>query len=129
MKKTIVRILLAAGVVAAVAPHARAGRAISHEVSVNDSVQTASGAMAGARYSADTTQFIGCTVKISSPSTPAEASCIAMTKTERTLSCKTTDPAFVQLAQSQTDYAWIYFKCNGSDLIALTMSKSSYSLP
>ena len=129
MKKPIVRTFLAAFVVAALAPHARAGRAISHEVSVNDSVQTASGAMAGARYSADTTQFIGCTVKISSPSTPAEASCIAMTKTERTLSCKSTDPALVQLAQSQTDYAWIFFRCNGTDLVSLTISKISYSLP
>jgi hypothetical protein len=129
MKQTTLRTLLAAAVLAAVASHARAGEAISHEVSVNDSVQSASGSMAGARYSADGTQWIGCTVRIASPSTPAEASCKAVSKSERMLSCKTTDPAFVQLAEGQSDYAWIYFKCNGTDLIALTIGKSSYSLP
>lgn len=129
MKQTTLRTFLAAAVLAAVAPQLRAGLAISHEVSVNDSVQTASGAMNGARQSADSTQWIGCTVKISSPSTPAEASCKAVSKSGRTLYCDTTEPAFVQLAQGQTDYAWIFFKCNGDELVGLTITKSSYSLP
>ena len=129
MKQTTFRILLAGAALGVIVPQARAGLAVSHEVSVNDSVQSASGSMAGARYSADGAQWIGCTVKISSPSTPAEASCKAVSKSERTLSCKTTEPAFVQLAEGQSDYAWIYFKCNGTDLIALTITKSSYSLP
>ena len=98
-------------------------------MSVNDSVQTASGAMNGARHSADSTQWIGCTVKISSPATPAEASCKAVSKSGRTLYCETTEPAFVQLAQGQTDYAWIFFKCNADELVGLTITKSSYSLP
>jgi len=129
MKQTTFRTLLAAGALSVLAPQARAGLAVSHEVSINDSVQTASGAMNGARHSADSTQWIGCTVKISSPATPAEASCKAVSKSGRTLSCETTEPAFVQLAQGQTDYAWIFFKCNGDDLVALTITKSSYSLP
>ena len=129
MKQTTFRTLLAAAVLAAVAPHARAGEAISHEVSINESVHTASGAMNGARHSADSTQWIGCTVKISSPSTPAEASCKAVSKSGRTLYCETAEPAFVQLAEGQTDYAWIFFKCNGDELVGLTITKSSYSLP
>ena len=129
MKQTTFRTFLAAAVLAAVAPQARAGEAISHEVSINESVHTASGAMNGARHSTDSTQWIGCTVKISSPSTPAEASCKAVSKSGRTLYCETTEPAFVQLAQGQTDYAWIFFKCNADELVGLTITKSSYSLP
>ena len=130
MKQTTFRTLLAVAVGAVAAPQVRAGEAISHEVSINDSVRTASGAMNGARHSADSTQWIGCTVKISSPATPAEASCKAVSKSGRTLYCDTTEPAFVQLAQGQTDYAWIFFKCNAADeLVALTITKSSYSLP
>ena len=34
-----------------------------------------------------------------------------------------------QLAQGQTDYAWIFFKCNADELVGLTITKSSYSLP
>jgi hypothetical protein len=127
MTKNAVRLVLAGAALVALAPSAHAGKAIDHQVSIND--DTASGAFYAVRHSPDSTQWISCTVKISPPSSAPELSCKAVNKFEKELFCSTFDPALVQVALGISDYSWILFKCDDKDLVGLTVSKSSYSQP
>jgi hypothetical protein len=129
MTKNTIRLALAVATLVAGAPYAHAGKAIDHQVDINQSTQTASGALNAARHSPDGSQWIGCTVRVGAPSTPAELNCKAVDKSERQLFCSTTDPVLVQVALGIADYSWILFKCDEKDLVALNVSKYSYSLP
>jgi hypothetical protein len=127
MTKNALRLVLAGAALVALAPAAHAGKAIAHQVSIND--DTASGAFYAVRHSPDSTQWISCTVKISPSSSAPELSCKAVNKFEKELFCSTFDPALVQVALGISDYSWILFKCDDKDLVGLTVSKSSYSQP
>lgn len=129
MTKNAVRFLLAAAALVAVAPQAHAGKAIDHQVSINASAHSASGAFYAVRHSPDSTQWISCTVKMHPSSTAPELQCKAVDKFEKELFCSTFDPALVQVALGISDYSWILFQCDDKDLVGLTVSKSSYSQP
>ena len=129
MTKNAVRLVLAASALFAFAPAAYAGKAIDHQVSINETDQSASGAFYAVRHSPDSTQWISCAVKIHPPSTAPELHCKAVNKFERELFCSTLDAALVQVALGISDHSWILFKCDGKDLVGLTVSKSSYSQP
>lgn len=127
MTRHALRLVLAAAALATAAPAVHAGKAIDHQVSING--DSASGAFYAVRHSSDSTQWISCTVKVSPPSTAPELSCKAVDKVERELFCSTTDPVLVQVALGISDLSWILFRCDDKDLVGLTVSKSSYSLP
>jgi hypothetical protein len=129
MTRNAVRFVLAAAALVALAPAVHAGKALDHQVSINESSQSASGAFYAVRHSPDSTQWISCTVKIHPPSIAPELSCKAVDKFEKELFCSTFDPALVQIALGISDYSWILFKCDDKDLVGLTVSKSSYSQP
>jgi hypothetical protein len=127
MTKNALRFTLAATALAAFAPAARAGLAVDYPVNISG--KTASGSMNGARTSADSVQYIGCSLKYDVVSDKTEVSCVARNEFEKSLGCSTTKSSFVPVAGGISDYAWIFFKCEGSELVALTASKYSHNLP
>lgn len=128
MKQTTLRSLLSLAALAAAAPAAHAGNAIDHPVNISEFSQTASGSFNSVRHSSDSTQWLECSVKVKA-SEAAELTCKAVNKFERVLQCSTKDPALVTVGLGIGDYSWILFKCDGSDLVALNVTKASYSLP
>lgn len=127
MTKNPVRFTLAGAALVALAPAAHAGQALDYPVAVSS--KSAHGSMNSARHSADSTQYIGCTLKYDVASDQTEVSCVARDQYERSLGCSTTKPSFVPVAAGIGDYSWIYFKCDGPELVALTASKFSHHLP
>jgi hypothetical protein len=127
MTNRYVRLVLSAAVLSAFAPAAHAGRVVDNPVDIAG--KAASGSMNSARHSPDSVQYIGCTVKYDVASDKTEVSCVARDEFEKALGCATTKPAFVPVAVGISDYAWIYFKCEGAELVALTASKFSHGLP
>jgi hypothetical protein len=65
------------------------------------------GSLVGARYSADSTQFIGCGVStgINGPVTE----CTATDKTGAVAYCFSTDSKFSEVVQTMTSFSFIYF--------------------
>ncbi len=81
-----------------------AGLVYTPQVSVSSS--GAVGSMAGARYSADSTQYIGCT--FSNTSGPYVL-CNATDNTGKSLFCVTTESKYLAAAKAITDFSYIYF--------------------
>jgi hypothetical protein len=127
MTKNVLRFALAAAALVGFAPAARAGLAVDYPVDISG--KSASGSLNGARTSADSVQYIGCSVKYDVATDKTEVSCVARNEFEKSLGCSTTKAGFVPVAVGISDYAWIYFKCEGSELVALTASKFSHNLP
>jgi hypothetical protein len=127
MNQTTLRTVLAVSVIAAAAPQARAGVATYSEVAVSD--KTASGDTNDARQSADNLQFIGCSLNYDAASDKTEVRCVARDKFEKALNCSSTKPGFVAVAAGIGDYAFISFKCLGSELTTLHVEKFSFNLP
>jgi hypothetical protein len=127
MTKNALRLTLAGAALVAFAPAAHTGQALDYPVFVSS--KSAHGSMNSARHSADSTQYIGCTLKYDVASDKTEVSCVAQNEFERSLGCSTTKPSFVPVAAGISDYSWIYFKCEGPELVALTASKFSHHLP
>jgi hypothetical protein len=127
MTKNALRLTLAAAALVGFAPAARAGEAIDYPVAITGT--SAHGSMNSARHSADSTQYIGCTLKYDAASDMTQVSCSARNASDKALGCSTTKPSFVPVAAGISDYAWIYFKCEGPELVALSASKFSIHLP
>jgi len=127
MKQTTLRTILAAAVIAAAAPHARAGAGSYHEVSVSSNA--ASGDTLTAYQSADSNQYIGCSMEYNGPSDKYEVTCVAVDEDMKALSCSSYKPGFVAVAAGIGEYAFISFKCQGPNLVWLHVWKSSTNLP
>jgi hypothetical protein len=83
-----------------------AGSRYNSEVTVNGT--SAKGGMVGARYSSDTTQYIGCTQSVHSVS-GISIRCYAKNKNGVFFSCTSTDPKFFDVLQTMTDFSYIEF--------------------
>ncbi len=71
----------------------------------------ASGSMVGARYSADRTQSIGCSVwSIATPTFPPSVSCSARDSQGVSFHCNSYEPSLVGAVQGMTDSSYIYFE-------------------
>ena len=78
---------------------------LNGEVQVRTS--DASGTLTGARYSADSKQYIGCS--FSHPSLGLIVDCSARDKTGKSLSCWSNDARFVDAVKAITDSSFIFF--------------------
>jgi hypothetical protein len=81
-----------------------AGSVTLYEVQVGTT--SGYGTMAGARYSTDSQQYIGCTLQRSGG---PYIRCSARDKTGRSIYCTSTDPRFVDAAKGITDSSFIFF--------------------
>jgi hypothetical protein len=127
MKQTTLRTLLAAAVVAAAVPQARAGWGTRFTVGVTNT--QAWGETNAARHSDDDVQRIGCGVTHDKVAEKTQVKCLARNSDSEVLSCTSYDVDFVPLIASIGDYAYIAFTCQGPNLVKLTVDKYSNSLP
>jgi hypothetical protein len=90
--------------------------------------KSASGSLTGARYSADSTQYIGCDSH--SPSTASSVYCSAQDSAGKSLYCFSTDPRFVDAVKAMTDSSHIYFAAAsyGGACTELTVTNDSVYL-
>lgn len=82
------------------------------EVEVGPTSTYAGGSMAGARYSGDNKQYIGCTAYMSwaGPWT----SCFARDKTGKSFLCNSSDPKWHQVLQAMTDSSKFYMTADSA---------------
>ena len=73
----------------------------------------AGGSMAGARYSLDNKQYIGCNLYAASNASPM-VYCSARDSYARYYSCSSTDLEYVEQTQRMTASAFIYFKADSA---------------
>ena len=101
-----------------------AGNVSLHEVYINPDNSGANGTLAGARYSADSTQYIGC------DHYGSQMYCFARDKSGRTLLCSSTDPRFVDAVKGMTDSSYLHFTTTsyGSACTTLAVNNSSITL-
>lgn len=94
---------------------------------VTDLANVGRGTMAGARYSADNRQYIGCTLQHSGG---PFVRCYARDKTGKSLFCTSTDATLVNAAKALTDYSSIAFRLapGTSSCESLSVSNSSSHL-
>jgi hypothetical protein len=104
-----------------------AGRVNHFETTVNASTQEAYGSLVDTRRSTDTVQYIGCDLNLVLGT--VTVACAARSVTSAPLSCSSTDPELVTLAQGLTDNGYVRFRCDGSTLVYLFVSKGSAWLP
>jgi hypothetical protein len=86
-----------------------AGNVSVHEVYINLDNSGAGGTLTGARYSADSTQSIGCDLHGVNSSLGPFTSCSARDKTGKALLCSTYDVRFADAVKAMTDSSYIYF--------------------
>jgi len=86
-----------------------AGVATINEVYISPSRTNAQGSLTGARYSADSTQYIGCQSHSQLGSTAQSVYCSAADKTGRSLFCFSTDPRIVNAVKGMTDSSHLDF--------------------
>lgn len=89
-----------------------AGRVGTSEVRIgsNQVSRYASGSMVGARYSADSNQYIGCIAAASDNPVDNIALCVAYDSTRNNyLVCGSKDPKLQEVVQGMTDSSHIYF--------------------
>lgn len=72
---------------------------------------SANGALRDARFSADATQYIGCS-RYAYDSGSNMIVCYARTATGAYLSCQTSDPGMVRVAETLNSAAYLYFVVN-----------------
>jgi hypothetical protein len=69
----------------------------------------AMGSLSSARFSDDNTQYIGCAIRVTSGTSPAQAVCFARDEQGDYLSCSSTDYDHRQAMYGISDYSWINF--------------------
>lgn len=79
------------------------------EVSIGQGNVYGSGAVAAARYSLDTTQYIGCAVSEKGSYSYSYMSCTAQDEKGARVSCGTYDPRLIKVAHAITNASDIYF--------------------
>ncbi len=125
MKKTIVT----AAALVVVSGLAVAGSHSDRETQVNLTTRMASGSVYDASASADSVQYIGCMVYGSAGVAPA-VSCDARNALSERLTCGTSDPGLVAIAQGISASSFVSFRCaaNGG-LDWLVVNNGSQWLP
>ena len=84
----------------------------------------ASGSRVGARYSSDTTQFIGCSMY-----TNGTTRCDARDKNGKTFFCITSDPKWFNVLQAVTDSSYFVLKVDsGGHCTTIELNNNSYTL-
>jgi hypothetical protein len=89
-----------------------AGAATRNEVYISPSGASAQGSLTGARYSADSTQYIGCDVYIErrpNAGPYASAYCFAGDKAGKSTYCYSTDARIVNAVKGMTDSSHLSF--------------------
>lgn len=130
MTKHTIRIALAAGALALFAPSARAGAGSQvHEVTVTASTQTATGTPYWARRSNDTTQKISCQANFEVGSGDPLVYCSATNRYGASLYCYAYDANVGQAVLGMDQHSFITFRCDGTSLLSLSVTKNSNSLP
>jgi hypothetical protein len=108
-----------------------AGLATRNEVYIQG--LDAQGSMAGARYSADSTQYISCQIWADQtyPGILPRVYCSAADKVGRYAYCSSTDPRYVDAVKMITDFSHIYFtvRNNTRTCTDLVISNESVYLP
>jgi hypothetical protein len=104
------KVLGAAVVLLGLAAGAWAGRTNYFETSVDPAGRIAYGSFYDTRATPDNVQFIACAVYAVAGGVPTVA-CQAKDLATDALSCSSTDPVLVQVAQGISDNGYIYFRC------------------
>jgi hypothetical protein len=107
-----------------------AGRANYFETSVDLVARQAIGSLYDTRHTPDNVQYIGCYLQYLDG--VARVGCEAKDVASEHLSCTSTDPEMVKVAQGLTDNGYIVFKCDSatpSSLTYLYVGRSSVWLP
>jgi hypothetical protein len=100
-----------------------AGLVYTPEVFVGSS--GAVGSMAGARYSADSIQYIGCSI---SNTNGPYVSCSAWDKTGKALSCTSTESRYLTAAKAITDFSAINFSVTPGSARCSYLGVDNYSM-
>jgi hypothetical protein len=124
----IARTAAAVLLLASTAATARAGRTNYFETSVDMAAGTALGSIVDTRRTADFVQYIGCSVAARAGDAP-RVTCLARSTTAGPLSCSSSRPELVAVAQALTDEGYIRFECEGAELDYLYVAKGSLWLP
>jgi hypothetical protein len=106
----------------------QAGRTNYIETFVDPVARVAHGSFVDARRSADTVQYIACDVRARIGEDPV-VGCVARSTTAGPLSCSSSRPELVAVAQALTDEGYVRFECDGNDIKYLYISKGSLWLP
>jgi hypothetical protein len=121
MKRSLVATL---GVLLVASSVAWAGRANYFETTVNLVTRTAFGSLYDTRGSADTVQYIGCSLNSSGDF--ASLICEAKDAASEKLVCQSTNAELIKVGQSLSDSSYIYFNCDASyNLTYLYVGNSS----
>ena len=107
---------------------ARAGRNNYFETTVDMAARVAYGSFEDTRRTADNVQYIACDVSARLGADP-KVTCLARSTTAGPLSCSSSRPELVAVAQALTDQGYVRFECDGNDLDYLYISKGSLWLP
>jgi hypothetical protein len=124
----LVRTAAAVFLLATIAATARAGRTNYFETTVDMAARVAYGSLVDTRRTADNVQHIGCAVSFSVVF-GAKVTCLAQSTTAGPLSCSSSRPELVEIAQGITDNGYVRFECDGSEIDYLYTSKGSLWLP
>jgi hypothetical protein len=103
------------GIFLASAGLAWAGATNHCETSVLPRSYIASGSFQDTRFSPDSIQYILCDMYLSGGQ--ARLDCLAMDVDQDYLTCHTTDPEIIKIAQYITDQSYIYFRCDANKVI------------
>ena len=124
----IARTAVAVLLLASAAVTARAGRTNYFETTVDMAAGVALGSFVDTRRTADLVQYISCSVAARAGDAPT-VTCLARSTTAGPLSCSSSRPELVAVAQALTDQGYVRFECDGNDLDYLYISKGSLWLP
>ena len=131
MKRTVNRWsqIAAAALGLLLTPMAYAGYKAESPVFVDQSSNIALGSLGSARNSADSTQYIGCTVGFSNGA--ESLSCYARTSTGLMGTCYSSNPTVVALGRSLTPASYLYFTWDEvtQECTYLQVIKNSYVRP
>ena len=122
------RTAVAVVLLASAAVTARAGKTNYFETFVDPVGGVAYGSPVDTRHTADTVQYIACSVSFSVVA-GTRVTCVARSTTAGPLSCSSSRPEVVAIAQAITDNGYIRFECDGTEIDYLYTSKGSLWLP
>ena len=122
------RTAVAVVLLASVAVTARAGRTNYFETFVDPVARVAYGSFVDTRRTADNVQYIACDVHARLGGDPT-VTCLARSTTAGPISCSSSRPELVAVAQALTDEGYVRFECDGNVLEYIYISKGSLWLP
>ena len=127
MKKLVFALALVAGATAAVAGSS-GGQAVSIWTDSNGQL-SANGTLHATRHSADSTQYIGCSLYAYDTSSYS-ATCYAYSATGQYASCYTSDANMLKVVQTLNPASYLYFVVNADGSCDRVISvNASYNLP